>query len=833
VKDASGAIALVTSRIVNELNRVTAVQGSVGQATQIGYDANGVPISTTDPLNQTTRQTVDGLRRTTATTFADNTSATQTWNQLDQLTQVKDPKDVATQYTYNAFGEVLSETSPDIGTIRYTRDGAGQVTQIQDAKGLITHMERDALGRLKRIQYAANHEANFTYDQAGYVSKVEDKSGSTTYERDAQGRITAKIQRVNDDPANPSSFAMRYAYTNGELSAITYPSGLKVTYNRVAGRITGIDVQAPGKDPVPFVSALTHTALGQPKSWSWYNGDSAARTFDTDGRMTGSEIASYVYDAAGRITGITQQLIATRSGGQTYRVPVTWSAGYDNRNRLVSFVREGAETRYSYDANSNRLTAIEKINGDSDLDGILSGENRSQSNSQVLNVEGTSNRLLGFTQTVTTLQNGKTASVVTTPVTYSIDANGAMTSDGLRIFDYDESGRLAKVRVTKNGEAASITYLHNAMGQRVFKGEPEAEQTLPSEEELGRDFVSWLRKQFGWLFTQGNTAKTNLGQAFVYGDVALPGWALAGEYDNGGASGKGRSEYIWLPTEEGAAIPIGLYRGGKLYAIHSDHLGTPRLITDEITKPVWQWPYSAFGNNEPIGWLTGSSADKPAVLKGVKPLVEVNLRFPGQYFDVETGLNQNWNREYNARQGRYTQFDPIGLRGGINGYAYVGGSPLMFTDPLGLKKFPVFTAAGGAGLFGPVAGEGGLIYLLDPCTLDVYAFTYVGGGLGLGFGGALTSQVGVVDADSPMDITAWGASVSGFAAAGHGAAFNVFGSGPQSTTYTGGTGGHAAGGGAGVAGMISYTWHQKTYPFSSAPKTVQDAFKPLLKQCGC
>ncbi|MCP4706778.1 MAG: hypothetical protein GY865_19445 [candidate division Zixibacteria bacterium] len=109
--------------------------------------------------------------------------------------------------------------------------------------------------------------------------------------------------------------------------------------------------------------------------------------------------------------------------------------------------------------------------------------------------------------------------------------------------------------------------------------------------------------------------------------------------------------------------------GSEYYFYHNDHLGTPQKMIAVNGLVVWAAKYSSFGKAE--------------VDPGFG--VENNLRFPGQYFDGETGLHYNWYRHYDPDTGRYLTPDPSGLAGGINPFVYVLNNPINYKDYSGLE----------------------------------------------------------------------------------------------------------------------------------------------------
>jgi len=126
---------------------------------------------------------------------------------------------------------------------------------------------------------------------------------------------------------------------------------------------------------------------------------------------------------------------------------------------------------------------------------------------------------------------------------------------------------------------------------------------------------------------------------------------------------------------------------GEMYYFLNDSLGTPQMLTDATNTVVWEEVYKPFGEAE----VNPNSS------------VVCNFRFPGQYYDQETGLHYNYFRYYDPATGRYLTPDPslnlnystnipfvlyqlLETPQDLNFYNYVANNPINFIDPLGLFK---------------------------------------------------------------------------------------------------------------------------------------------------
>jgi RHS repeat-associated protein len=74
------------------------------------------------------------------------------------------------------------------------------------------------------------------------------------------------------------------------------------------------------------------------------------------------------------------------------------------------------------------------------------------------------------------------------------------------------------------------------------------------------------------------------------------------------------------------------------------HPNRPVLMTNATKSVVWRASYEPFGA---VHQITGPAAN--------------DNRFPGQLFQLESGLAYNWHRHYDSTTGRYTQADSLGL----------------------------------------------------------------------------------------------------------------------------------------------------------------------------
>ncbi|MGD9729685.1 MAG: RHS repeat-associated core domain-containing protein [Nitrospiraceae bacterium] len=193
-------------------------------------------------------------------------------------------------------------------------------------------------------------------------------------------------------------------------------------------------------------------------------------------------------------------------------------------------------------------------------------------------------------------------------------------------------------------------------------------------------------------------------------------------------------EYLYVDEVPVAFVKYDGTNGGgtgTVYYYHSDHLNTPRYATDAAGTLVWA---SGFPGEDPF---------RPGSMSAYGLNLEPRLRFPGQYYQAETGAVYNYFRDYDPVTGRYLQADPIGLAGGLNTYAYANNNSLRYTDPFGLESI---SATFGGGLhYGTYGANASTSIGIDSKGKVCFQFTKCGQ---VGFGRLGSLGAGITASES-------------------------------------------------------------------------------------
>lgn len=624
-------------------NQVLSLSDPLARQVSMQYDSAGNLKKVTAPLNNITEVTYEPVYNLPIQLKnALNNISTISYDTKGNPLRIADPLSHGVTMTYDSVGQVLTAKNDVDGSTAYEYDGRGRLTKITAPLGKIRTYGYDNLNRMTLVTDELGRNTSYEYDLMNRVKKMTfPDSAFITMAYDQDGNL----KTLSDERGNQTLY--EYDLMN-RVTKRTNPLGQFETYSY------GTNNQVS-----------THTdRLGRLHKYFYDVRDNLQRSELSDGT-----VITYTYDAVNRLKSVVDSRDGTvaweyddldrvikettsQSGDVLYsydtlgrRLSLSAANGYsvtysyDTANRLGKITRSGLDYLLGYD-NANRLNGIQMPNG---VVGSYSFDTAGRLN-QILYQKGTTTlKSLQYAYDVADQLKQITGVSATPPIdstvtSTSLNANNQYLSVGSDTLQHDQNGNLST--------NAQTTYQWDVRDRLIGLSGAGVTASF-SYDALGR------RKSK----TVNGTTTTFL-------------------YDGADILQDSTATYLHGPGVDN--IFSRTLASGNEYFL-TDHLGSTIALTDPTGNLAAQYAYSAYGK----ATKTGTSSNY--------------FTYTGRE-DDGTGLYYYRARYYSPDLKRFVAEDPIGFAGGqSNLYGYVGGNPVSFTDPSGLRTYIIPGAYGSSG----------------------------------------------------------------------------------------------------------------------------------------
>ncbi|OYP35459.1 RHS repeat-associated core domain-containing protein [Rhodopirellula sp. MGV] len=734
----------------DEFGRITETVDAVGGIEKNEYDEDGNLASSANALGQVTAYSYNERRQITSVTLPNGAVIERRYDRSGRIIAVDGPCDSSGQFTWNRSGDLERYTNARGEFQHFQYNGSGDPVRTEDCDGTVVLFEYDGFGKkVKRINQEGG-ETELAYDSmfrlvsigtpGGSMSRFRyDRAGNRIRESGSDGSVRTLTYGTCGrlaEVVEADGRRIRYHWDTEPGRLLSLSSNETQTYRYeydVDGHVAreiGYDGRTLtfDRDPAGLIRQVTNGA-GEVTEFERDIAGQIIRVINSDGETKEYEYdelnlmvsavndaceVKYERDELGRILVESQNGIAVKSAydGFGIRTKLESDLGLD-----VAFNYRSALTPESVQINGTETFHLEhdfagretkRLRDDSfemrlayGSEGHLleqwvarPGEHPAESETLHLSDSVLAHRRYTYDDAgeVGRLEDARRGTTE-----YQYDAVGRLTESrrergASEQFEYDGRGTRASWQITGATSETDGQYSVEVGLANQILSQGEAEYVYDSDGRLVRKvWRPGTEQEKAWQYTWDS-------EGFLRSVTCPDGDVWTYEYDALGrrvckSGPDGDVRFVWderfiiheIRDQESGDFdtwvyepdglrPLATIQNGRCYACITDQVGVPRELIDDRGNVVWHADYLAWGSTEA---QTGDS-------------VRCDLRFPGQWFDAETGLHYNRFRYYCPETATYLSRDPIRLDGGLLEYAYVP-NPCLWIDFFGLDPSGVST----------------------------------------------------------------------------------------------------------------------------------------------